>query len=357
MKEKILSIKNRDKLIQGLREKGFRVYGPRESEGIILFGEIQSSSDLPPQYTNSAHSIKEFFLPPHEPLLSYEVRKEGIKTLPLDQYPIPSVLYGVRPCDAAYLPIIDKVFAWEEKDELYLARREKTLVICLACEEPDEACFCASLGYSPAGKEGCDIVLTPLDDKRLFAEFVSEKGERLLAEFPDLWEEIRPDDEKRRAEVEKEARGKIRRQVEMEGIKKWLDEHFEDPLWEEISRRCIGCGACYYLCPTCHCFDIVDEGNLWRGIRRRIWDTCSFGRFTQMPAHQPRGSQDRRYRQRIMHKFKYYVDRFGPIACVGCGRCIEVCPVGIDLTEILAKIKERVTASAKGGVENHASHL
>ena len=350
MKVKVLSRANRDQLIQGLKEKGVQVFGPRESEGLILFGEIRSGSDLAPRYTNSARSIKEFFFPAQETLLLYEVGKGEIQTRLLAQEPVSTVLYGVRPCDAAYLPIIDKVFAWDEKDQLYLARREKTLVIGLACKEPDEACFCTSLGYGPASKEGCDILLTPLDadGERLFAEFVSEKGERLLAEFPDLWQEASPSDGKRREEVEVEAKGKIRRQVKIEGVKEWLDEHFEDPLWEEISRRCIGCAACYYLCPTCHCFDIVDEGNLWRGIRRRIWDSCSFGHFTQMPAHQPRGSQDRRYRQRIMHKFKYYVDRFGSIACVGCGRCIEVCPVGVDLTEILQKIQEGAAIAAEG---------
>jgi len=348
MKEKALSRADQDQLIQGLRERGFRVFGPRESGGLVLFQEIQSASDLPSRYSNSARSIKEFFLPAQESLLSYGVGREEIQTRSSAEEPLPTVLFGVRPCDAAYLPIIDKVFAWEERDQLYLSRREKTLIICLACEEPDEACFCTSLGYSPAGREGCDLLLTPIAQDRFFAEFVSEKGEGLLREFPHLWEEASPSDQKRRKEVEAEAKGKIKRRVEMEGIKGWLDEHFEDPLWEEISRRCIGCGACYYLCPTCHCFDIVDEGNLWRGVRRRIWDSCSFGHFTQMPAHQPRESQDRRYRQRIMHKFRYYVDRFGPIACVGCGRCIEVCPVGIDLTEILARIQERATTPAKG---------
>jgi len=348
MTEKVLPRANQDQLIRGLREKGFRVLGPRKSGALILFGEIQSASDLATGYSNSARSIKEFFFPAQEPLLSYEVRREEIRTQPPAQVPSPTVLFGVRPCDAAYLPIIDKVFAWEEKDQLYLARREKTLIICLACEEPDEACFCTSLGYSPAGREGCDLLLVPIGPDRFFAEFASEKGEGLLREFPALWEEASPSDRARREEVEAQARGKIKRRVEMEGIKEWLDEHFEDPLWEEISRQCIGCAACYYLCPTCHCFDIVDEGDMRGGVRRRIWDSCSFGHFTQMPAHQPRGSQDRRYRQRIMHKFKYYVDRFGSIACVGCGRCIEVCPVGIDLTEILGKIQERTTSPAKG---------
>jgi len=348
MKERILSGSEVDKLIKGLRGRGFQVFGPRESEGPVLFDQIESASDLAGHYTNSARSIKEFFLPAQEPLLSYEVNKEEIQARPPAQEPRPTVLLGVRPCDAAYLPIIDKVFAWDEKDQLYLSRREKTLVICLACEEPDEACFCTSFGYGPASKEGCDILLTPMGADRLLVEFVSEKGERLLREFPHLWQEASASDRARREEVEEGAKGRIKRRVETEGIKEWLDEHFEDTLWEEISRRCIGCASCYYLCPTCHCFDIVDEGNLWGGVRRRIWDSCSFAHFTQMPAHQPRGSQDRRYRQRIMHKFKYYVDRFGSIACVGCGRCIEVCPVGIDLTEVLREIKERAAMAAQG---------
>src|SRR4030042_170013 len=125
MKEKILSRASCNRLIQGLREKGYRVFGPRESEGLVLFQEIQSASDLAPGYSNSARSIKEFFLPAQESLLSYGVSKEGIQTGSSDQKTVPTVLLGVRPCDAAYLPIIDKVFSWDEKDELYLARREK----------------------------------------------------------------------------------------------------------------------------------------------------------------------------------------------------------------------------------------
>jgi len=347
VKERILSRANRDRLLDRLREEGLRVFGPRLTDGLVLFLEIQSASELAPDYRNSTRSIKDFFLPPQEPLLRYGVRKEGVEVQPPAGEEAGTVLFGVRPCDAAYLPIIDRVFSGEEKDQLYLSRREKTLIIGLSCETPEDTCFCTSLGYSPGGSQGCDLLLTPLGEDRFFVEFISERGEQVAVRFPELWQDASASDRERRRGVEAEAKASIQRRVDMKGIKEWLDGHFDDPLWEEISRRCLGCAACYYLCPTCHCFDIVDEGDMWGGTRRRIWDSCSFGHFTQMPAHQPRETQARRYRQRIMHKFKYYVDRFGIFACVGCGRCLKACPVGIDLTEILGIIRDRLSAAER----------
>jgi ferredoxin len=125
------------------------------------------------------------------------------------------------------------------------------------------------------------------------------------------------------------------RKVRTEGLKAWLDKNFDHCKWEGVSQNCLSCGICYYLCPTCHCYDIVDEAGLTRGERLRIWDSCSFSGFTRMASHQPRVGRHARYRQRIMHKFKYTVDNVGETACVGDGRCIRFCPVGVDICEIL----------------------
>jgi len=131
--------------------------------------------------------------------------------------------------------------------------------------------------------------------------------------------------------------------VDLARVKAWLDANFESPIWEEVATRCAGCGACAFLCPTCHCFDIVDEGSERAGTRRKNWDACGFGKFTgHASGHNPRDLQNKRYRNRFMHKFKYYHDKFGQTLCTGCGRCVRACPVGVDIAAILAAI------SAKG---------
>ena len=161
---------------------------------------------------------------------------------------------------------------------------------------------------------------------------MTDKGEALFIRFPQLFTEA--------AEVKTvppaEPAGGA---VDLQKVKTWLEGHFEDPLWEEVATRCAGCGACAFLCPACHCFDIVDEGTPGEGTRRKNWDACGFGKFTHHASgHNPRDLQPKWYRNRFMHKFKYYDDKFGQTLCTGCGRCVRACPVGIDIREILEKI-------------------
>ena len=132
----------------------------------------------------------------------------------------------------------------------------------------------------------------------------------------------------------------LEQKFELENVKAWLDESFESEFWAEDSFRCLGCGTCTYLCPTCHCFDIVDESTWNRGQRRRNWDCCSFAQFTRHASgHNPRPIQETRYRQRLMHKFKYFPERFGRVACVGCGRCLKNCGVGQNILVTLSQIE------------------
>ena len=138
---------------------------------------------------------------------------------------------------------------------------------------------------------------------------------------------------------------------ELDEVKGWLNEHFDDEFWRELALRCAGCGTCAYICPTCHCFDIVDETRLGEGVRRKNWDSCQFGLFTKHASgHNPRGDASARFRQRVMHKFKYYVDNFGSTLCVGCGRCVRSCPVGQSLLEVLTEIGREAKKEAAGQV-------
>jgi sulfhydrogenase subunit beta (sulfur reductase) len=215
-----------------------------------------------------------------------------------------------------------------------------TTVIALACIHPPYAtCFCTVTGGNPASPEGADILLTDIGEAYL-AEFITPKGERLLPRLGKL-----PEAEEtalsRREEISVRAGGEIRSAPPARDIKPVLDRIFEHPFWETIHGKCLKCGTCTYLCPTCHCFDINDETKGGDGVRIRNWDSCMYPLFTRMASgHNPRTSQKERWRQRVMHKFRYYVENFGVISCVGCGRCVMLCPVNIDIRKIISDIAE-----------------
>ncbi len=195
------------------------------------------------------------------------------------------------------------------------------------------------MGGSPYGKEGVDLLLQDIGDKYLI-ETVTERGEALIEKFPWL-EEAENGDLEKAERLSEEAEKAIRSKVSVEDVREKLDRMFDHLAWDEIHQKCVNCGVCTYLCPTCCCFDVLDE-EAPQGKRVRIWDSCQFACFTlQGSGHNPRPSGKERMRQRIMHKFNYYVKNFGEMFCVGCGRCIRECPVNVDIREILEKISAR----------------
>ena len=178
-------------------------------------------------------------------------------------------------------------------------------------------------------------MLTPLSGGDYLLESHSEKGEALLVAHSGLFSEVGSAQPLALSQPQTTP-------FDLKKIKAWLDEHFEDGAWDSIATRCVGCGACAFVCPACHCFDIVDEGTEKSGKRRKFWDACGFWKFTHHASgHNPRDFQPKRYRNRIMHKFKYYDDKFGQTLCTGCGRCIRLCPVGIDIAGVLEEIQKK----------------
>lgn len=321
-------------LIDTLVKAGTRVVGPKAAGTMTLYeplaaGEELNLAELP------RRSAKETFFPLCETILTYERDKDGVRVTDVDPGAVPeTLLIGARPCDAAAAPVLDAVFSWDYKDEFFLKRREKTTIIGLACTRADDACFCTAVGLSPADTRGSDLFLTPLKDGGYRCDAITGKGEALLAAHAALF----ADGDGTPAPLAEPSPGAL----DLDKIRGWLDTHFEDPLWEEIAERCAGCGACAFLCPACHCFDIVDEGGEAKGARRKSWDACGFGKFTNHASgHNPRDMQPQRYRNRIMHKFKYYVDKFDQRLCTGCGRCIRACPVGIEIAAVLEEINNK----------------
>jgi ferredoxin len=191
------------------------------------------------------------------------------------------------------------------------------------------------VGGSPAGTEGLDLLLTDLGD-RYHVAILTDAGRALIAGPVRL--PATDADAAAAAERHVAAIDKMPARFDAEAIAGKVE--WGSPLWMRHAQRCLACGACSFLCPTCHCFDIQDEVTAEGGVRFRCWDTCQFGEFTRMGAgHNPRQTQTERLRQRISHKFKYLVEEFGRMGCTGCGRCVEACPVNIDIRSVLSEIE------------------
>jgi len=328
---------NLGKLVRELAAFGSTIVAPRSQGGYTDFAPILSLDDADLSRVNTRRSIKQFFFPASEPILAFSVSGKDVTLEQADPpKPAKTVILGSRPCDAASLPVMDKVFAWDYNDKFYLDRRAATTVVSISCTDCDECCFCTGLGLAPDSTQGSDILLTPLSENEYLVEACSDKGRELAEAHKGLFDKGEGD----KAAACKRATAKLPKPMDLAKIKTWLDAHFEDSLWKDISLKCLGCGCCTFICPTCHCFDIVDEPSGDRGVRRKNWDSCQFAQFTlHASGHNPRADRAARWRQRIMHKFKYYVDRFGPRSCVGCGRCIRECPVQMDLKDQLRRIE------------------
>ena len=295
-------------------------------------------------------SLKEFFLPATEVLLRYRQTKEGVEIKAAPSEAPPFVIFSATPCDASGLDVVDKVMSWDYKDELWFGRREAATIVSFLCAAMDAVCFCTAVGLGPDSFRGSDVLLVPVEGGYL-AHIITPKGEALLKGKGK--EEI-PASAKAAAEA---AQSAAREKVEANLAKipaefaGWLAKNFDHPLWKTLSLRCHGCGACASICPTCHCFDIVDEHDSSNeGVRRRNWDSCQTSKFTlHASGHNPRGSQNERFRQRIQHKFSIYPTKFGDILCTGCGRCARACPGGMDLPTIVGELMAMAKAEPEGG--------
>jgi ferredoxin len=309
--------------------EGRSVAGPvRTSSVHVFYRPVSSSGELLLEgFVRPRNSIKEFFFPRHEKLYGYRLQGKLIELVDAEEPKEERLILGARPCDAASLPILDRVFNWDYKDEFYNRRRESTTIVTLACREVDEHCFCTAAGLSPDATAGSDAILFDLGGGEFEVRTVTEKGKMLFAGKT----------------LTSEKTGTVPtipdRPIDWEKIEKYLASGFEHPAWKSMTIRCLGCGACAYNCPTCHCFDIADEGVSGGGERVRNWDSCQFGLYSlHASGHNPRDVQAKRQRQRIYHKFRTYPEKFGVKLCTGCGNCTRSCPVALGVRPVLEAI-------------------
>jgi ferredoxin len=323
------------KLYDYLASSGKKIYAPVQKDGRTVFSYISNFNDINVDYIQTRSSAKSVVFPKIEKLLNYSAEKDGSKFEEYDTERFPEVvLWGIHPCDAAAINPLKAVFTWETNDKYFMKRLEKVLLIGLSCVAHDDYCFCTSVGINPGGTAGSDILLTPMANGDFIAEIVTEKGKTIAEAVPELFGAA-PD-------VDKESLiTRIEKKWSVDELHSKINGMFDHPVWKEQALRCLGCGACAYVCPICSCFDIQDEGGLFGGTRYRCWDSCGFGHFTiHTSGHNPREVQDQRWRQRLMHKFSYQPQRQNVFGCVGCGRCSRSCPVDMNISEHLTQIME-----------------
>lgn len=309
--------------------EGKRVAGPhRLRDDLVQYTWLTRGDELETEgFIRPANSIKEFFLPRHEQLFAYQGQGRHIALVAIEPPRTEQIVLAARPCDAAALPILDHVFNWDYQDPLFPRRRANTTVITLACTDHDDQCFCTSVGLGPAATRGSDVLLVPAGPGAFEVRCVTERGRQLIEPLT----------------VESDQVGHVpsgpEANVDLAALQTKLSQAWDQLPWSLLTLRCVGCGACAHNCPTCHCFDIVDESSRQSGSRVRNWDSCQSVMYSlHASGHNPRGNQSARQQNRIRHKFLTYPAKFGDLLCTGCGSCARNCPASLGVRRVLQQI-------------------
>jgi sulfhydrogenase subunit beta (sulfur reductase) len=327
------------------------VLDPPVAHDLTLYERVTDPADIVYDFTRSAISPKDFFLPASEAILTIErVRRaagaadggtDDAKTAPTWDVKLTEahldrdqIIFAMRPCDAHALTALDALLLADPADGFYAERRQRTTLVGLACTEMGPSCFCTSVGLAPDDAAGMDVMLYPAEGGYL-VETLTDKGRvaaTALASTPFTGE---------RAQTEWPPA-----QYTVPPRAVWT-QLFNDPYWSQLADRCLSCKVCAYVCPTCRCFDVRDyttaQGPGYQQIERlRCWDSCMAEGYRRIAGgHNPRAAKAQRLRNRFYCKFDYYPADFGPLACVGCGRCIDECPVNVDITEVVATMAQK----------------
>lgn len=359
--------------LSSIRAAGYRVVGPTVRDGAIVYGDVSEESDLPIGwtdhqspgsyrlerradsalfgYTVGPQSWKKYLFPARERLWTARRSEEGFRAVPEPTGGPPIAFLGVRACELAAIETQDRVFA-KAADPGYVARRTRALRIAVQCGIAGGTCFCASMGTGPAVHGDHDLALTEMidPDRHYFRIDVgSASGASILSRVP-----VRPAtaDEVGRADaVVASTAASMGRSMNTAGLRDLLVDNPEHPRWSVVADRCIACTNCTMACPTCFCSTSEEVPDLSAETveRWRRWDSCFTSGFSELHAAPVRKSHLARYRQWMTHKLGTWHDQFGSSGCVGCGRCITWCPVGIDLTEEVAAIRSTPGARAVSG--------
>jgi formate hydrogenlyase subunit 6/NADH:ubiquinone oxidoreductase subunit I len=362
----IIDLKGFDALLEALRSRGYELIGPQIRENALVYDRFEKRESLAAGWTDvhgkghyrleatdspavfgcvvGPHSWKQFLYPPRTLLWQAERTGEGFTVLD-EHEPEPKLAFiGARPCEAHAIAIQDQVFMrGAYVDSHYAARRKRTFVVVANCTRPGGTCFCASMGTGPGARDHFDLALTEvLEGERHFftVETGSAEGQEVLDAVP---REAASDAEAEaaRASVD-QAAASMGRELDMDGVPELLQASTDSSRWDMVAERCLACANCTMACPTCFCSTVEDVTALTgeHAERWRTWDSCFTSDFSYIHGGSVRKSTQARYRHWITHKLSTWYDQFGTAGCVGCGRCITWCPVGIDITEEVAALRE-----------------
>ena len=348
-----------------LRARGYRVLGPTVADGAIVYADLDGADELPVGWKDrqdggtyrlerrddearfgfavGPHSWKQFLFPPQIRL--WRARRNGDNELDVEEEPLdetPLAFVGVRSCELHAIAIQDRVFiGGRVVDRDYAARREGAFIVAVNCFEPGGTCFCVSMGTGPRAEAGYDLALTEIleGEHRLLVEAGTERGAEVLRELP-----AAPAAESDVAAADRAVEGaaqRMGRRMEAGDLRDLLAENLDHPRWDDVAERCLSCGNCTMVCPTCFCSSVEDVTDVTgaEAERQRTWDSCFSLDHSYLHGGSVRPSGRSRYRQWMTHKLGTWHDQFGSSGCVGCGRCITWCPVGIDITEEVAAIR------------------
>ncbi|MGZ8705796.1 MAG: 4Fe-4S dicluster domain-containing protein [Gaiellaceae bacterium] len=360
-------------LVRSLHDRGFRVLGPTVREGAIVYDALDSAAQLPIGWTDEQapgryrlarrddearfgyavgpHSWKQFLLPPRLRLWRIRRREEGLEVEPEPTDDTPLAFFGVRACELQGIAIQDRVLLGGQfVDRDYAARRKDSFIVAVNCFEPSGTCFCVSMGSGPKAEAGYDLALTEILDgsHRFLVEVGTERGSDVLADLPRRTAENA--DRQAAADAVAGAAQKMGRELDTTDLRGLLARNLEHERWDDVASRCLTCGNCTMVCPTCFCTSVEDVSDLAgeEAEQVRLWDSCFSVDHSYIHGGSVRPSGRSRYRQWLTHKFGTWHDQFGTSGCIGCGRCISWCPVGIDVTEELTVIR----ATEEVGREN-----
>ncbi len=366
---------NLQQLIVSIQKRDYETVGPVVVDGAIAYDRISAIDDLPIGWTDEqgpgryritksddgayfgctlpAQSWKRFLYPPFRKLCSIIKNGKSLEvTTETDGAP-KFAFIGVRPCELSAIAIQDKVFSsGDYRDDGYLAVRKSVFIVAVDCARAGENCFCTSMKTGPGAKDGFDIALTEVirDGKHYFVgragtedglSVLQESGAGVAAEA-EIGEA---------ANVVRETAAQITKSMDTRGLPKLLADNLEHPHWDDVAKRCLTCGNCTMVCPTCFCSTVEDVTDLsgQTAERTRRWDSCFTMDFAKVSGGNFRISPKSRYRQWLTHKLSSWVEQFGVSGCVGCGRCITWCPVGIDITAEVKAIRSTKVKQEKGG--------